>query len=97
MFRGFYTEGVLYAKGGLGGAARSARRVPGAPPLWVAPAALLGGWQWPRGSGLVILESSVVEIFNIIFLEFFVQFNPPENLKKKNNTGSSTENSVSPG
>ena len=64
------------------------------PPLWAVPAALLGGWQWPRGSGLVILESSVVEIFNIIFLEFFGHFNPSENLKNKNSRKTGTGNWV---
>ena len=55
-------------------------------PPWAAPATLLAGWQWPRGPSSVIPEGSIMETFNMNFLEFFWHFKSPENLKNKNNT-----------
>ena len=97
LFRVSTPEGLYRRRGPRGGcqvsqegACRAPPPGPRQPPSWVTgsgPGALL--WFFP--------ESSVEEIFNIIFLEFFGHFNPPENLKNKNSTGSFAENSVSPG
>ena len=53
-------------------------------PPWAAPGTLLGAWWWASSSGLAFPEGSVEEKLILIFLEFFGQFNPSENLKYKN-------------
>ena len=81
--------GFLSPKGYIGqrgarGASQGSQEGPWRAPPRAAPGTLLVAWWWPSASLLVIPEGSVWEIFNLIFLEFFGQFNPSENLKYKN-------------
>ena len=73
------------------------RRVPGAARDWAAPWTLLGAPWLHCGPSLAIVEASGMLIFNIIFWDFSSVPKYLETCAKENSTGSSAENSVSPG